>query len=242
MTAHRAVTFALMNIMSLAQGKPRFCQIDKDSWNMILGRAGKLPGPLAPEIIELAKKNNLEFYTGNPQDAYPDALPEYIKEMEENGWDRGEDDEELFELAMHDRQYRDYKSGLAKERFEKEVAQLRAEKNIAKAPASSSAPSSAAVTLTPNYITEKHANAIPVVASVSGQLLWELDFNSSVPPAPGREYKEGDTFCIIQASYALENVLVNKSGRLIDTPCGQKSKVDDTQAGLLYDMKRTANP
>ena len=208
---------ALMNIMSLAQGKPRFCQIDKDSWNMILGRAGKLPGPLAPEIIELAKKNNLEFYTGNPQDAYPDALPEYIKEMEENGWDRGEDDEELFELAMHDRQYRDYKSGLAKERFEKEVAQLRAEKNIAKAPAAGSAPSSAAVTLTPNYITEKHANAIPVVASVSGQLLWELDFNSSVPPAPGREYKEGDTFCIIQASYALENVLVNKSGRLIDT-------------------------
>ncbi len=170
---------ALMNIMSLAQGKPRFCQIDKDSWNMILGRAGKLPGPLAPEIIELAK--------------------------------------ELFELAMHDRQYRDYKSGLAKERFEKEVAQLRAEKNIAKAPAAGSAPSSSAVTLTPNYITEKHANAIPVVASVSGQLLWELDFNSSVPPAPGREYKEGDTFCIIQASYALENVLVNKSGRLIDT-------------------------
>ena len=112
---------ALMNIMALAQGKPRFSQIDKDSWNMILGRAGQLPGPLAPEIVELAKKSNLEFYTGNPQDNYPDALPEYIKEMEQNGWDRGEDDEELFELAMHDRQYRDYKSGIAKQRFEADL-------------------------------------------------------------------------------------------------------------------------
>ena len=33
----------------------------------------------------------------------------------------GEDDEELFELAMHDRQYRDYKSGVAKKRFEEEL-------------------------------------------------------------------------------------------------------------------------
>ena len=207
---------ALMNIMSLAQGKPRFNQIDKDSWNMILGRAGKLPGPLAPEIVELAKKNNFEFYDGNPQDAYPDALPEYIKEMEENGWDRGEDDEELFELAMHDRQYRDYKSGIAKERFEKEVAQLRAEK-AAPATSNTSVNSAGAVTLTPNYITEKHANAMPVVAAEDGQLLWELDFNRSVPPAPGREYKQGDVFCIIQANYALVNVHMNKGGRLIDT-------------------------
>ena len=207
---------ALMNIMALAQGKPRFSQIDKDSWNMILGRAGKLPGPLAPEIVELAKKNNYEFYEGNPQDAYPDALPEYIKEMEENGWDRGEDDEELFELAMHDRQYRDYKSGIAKERFNKEVAQLRAEKNAASAPVKSgSAP--VVTTLTPNYINEKHANSTPVIATANGQVLWELDFNSSVPPAPGREYAEGDVFCIIEASYALMNVEVTKAGRLIDT-------------------------
>lgn len=33
----------------------------------------------------------------------------------------GEDDEELFELAMHDRQYRDYKSGVAKKCFEEEL-------------------------------------------------------------------------------------------------------------------------
>ena len=41
--------------------------------------------------------------------------------MDENGWEYGDDEEELFELAMHDRQYRDYKSGTAKKRFEDEL-------------------------------------------------------------------------------------------------------------------------
>jgi pyruvate carboxylase subunit B len=39
---------------------------------MILGKAGKLPGKLDDEIIELAKKNNYEFYEGNPQENYLD--------------------------------------------------------------------------------------------------------------------------------------------------------------------------
>ena len=106
---------ALMNILQLAQGKERFSQIDRNSWDMILGKTGKLPGTLSPKIVELAEQNGYEFFTGNPQDNYPDELPKYRKEMEENGWDFGQDDEELFELAMHDRQYRDYKSGIAKE-------------------------------------------------------------------------------------------------------------------------------
>lgn len=116
---------ALLNIMSLYQGKERFQTIDDNTWDMLLGKAGKLPGPLAPELIELAKKQGREFYTGVPQDNYPDELDKYRKEMEENGWDTGEDDEELFELAMHDRQYRDYKKGVAKERFLKELENLK---------------------------------------------------------------------------------------------------------------------
>ena len=39
------------------------------------------------------------------------ALDDFKKEMDENGWDYGQDDEELFELAMHPEQYRNYKSG-----------------------------------------------------------------------------------------------------------------------------------
>jgi len=211
---------AVMNLLSMAQGKPRFSQIDKDSWNMILGKAGKLPGPLAPEIVELAKQQGLEFYDGVPQDAYPDALPEYIKEMEENGWDRGEDDEELFELAMHDRQYRDYKSGVAKDRFYKEIEKLRAEKASA-----SNAPAAEPGTM-PNYMKERYRNATPIVATATGQILWEIDFgDKSVPPAPGREYKQGDTFCTIQASYAMMPVMLTVGGRLADTCVAQGAMV-----------------
>jgi len=118
---------ALMNIVSLVNGKERFAMIDANTWDMLLGRAGKLPGPLAPELIELAKKEGREFYDGTPQDNYPDALDSYRKEMEEKNWPAGQDDEELFELAMHDRQYRDYKSGVAKTRFLKEVEDRKAE-------------------------------------------------------------------------------------------------------------------
>ena len=199
--------------MAMANNQPRFSNIDKDSWSMILGRAGKLPGKLAPEIVELAKKHGYEFFDGNPQDAYPDALPQYIAEMEQNGWECGEDDEELFELAMHDRQYRDYKSGIAKERFNKEIAQLRA-----KAAAPAAATSATEATNTPNYITQQHPDATPIVAAATGQLLWQIDFDDrSIPPAPGRQYKRGDTFCVIQSSYALMPTLVEKDGSLIDT-------------------------
>ena len=211
---------AVMNLLSMAQGKPRFSQIDKDSWNMILGKAGKLPGPLAPEIVELAKKQGLEFYDGIPQDAYPNALPEYIKEMEENGWDRGEDDEELFELAMHDRQYRDYKSGIAKERFYSEIEKLRAEKaSVQNAPAAEPG-------TMPNYMKERFRNATPIVATATGQMLWEVNFaDQSVPPAPGTQFKKGDTIGTIQASYALMPVQAIADGKLVDTCVKQGAMV-----------------
>jgi pyruvate carboxylase subunit B len=120
---------ALMNIYAMSAGQPRFSMIDKDSWNMILGRMGKLPGELDPEIVELAKSKGYEFFTGNPQDEYPDALESYRQEMQTKGWDFGQDDEELFELAMHDRQYRDYKSGLAKKRFNEELDVVKNKEN-----------------------------------------------------------------------------------------------------------------
>ncbi len=47
---------ALINLLAMAQNKPRFSTIDKDTWGMILGKMGKLPGELAPEIEEIAKE------------------------------------------------------------------------------------------------------------------------------------------------------------------------------------------
>lgn len=116
---------ALVNVMNKLQGKGRTESIDANTWDMILGKAGHLPGKLDPAILELAVSQNKEFYKGIPQDAYPDVLDDYRAEMEKNGWETGENDEELFEFAMHETQYRDYKSGIAKVRFEEEIAKLK---------------------------------------------------------------------------------------------------------------------
>ena len=87
---------------------------------------------MAPEILELAKKQGKEFYSGVPQDGYPDVLDKYRKEMAGHHWDVGQDEEELFEFAMHETQYRDYKSGIAKVRFEEEVNKARSQSTDSK--------------------------------------------------------------------------------------------------------------
>lgn len=122
---------AQMNVIQMEKGRERWSMIADDIWDMLLGKSGRLPGPIAPELIEKAKQQGREFFTGNPQDSYPDALEGFRKEMEENGWELGEDDEELFELAMHPQQYRLYKSGQAKADFEADLAKKKEAKAAA---------------------------------------------------------------------------------------------------------------
>ena len=149
---------ALMNVMQMEKGKARWSMIADDIWDMILGKAGRLPGPLAPEIIEKAKAEGRKFFEGNPQDNYPDALDKYRKLMNEKQWETGEDDEELFEYAMHPAQYEAYRSGKAKVEFKADVAKRKAEKQTATQPAtvpSQAAPASMAMAMptTPQVMT-----------------------------------------------------------------------------------------
>ena len=123
---------ALMNVMQMEKGKERWSMIADDIWDMMLGKSGALPGPLAPELIDKAKAEGREFHNEDPQSNYPDALDTFRKEMKDNGWDLGQDDEELFELAMHPQQYRLYKSGQAKADFEADLAKRKADKGAAK--------------------------------------------------------------------------------------------------------------
>ncbi len=113
---------ALMNVVQMIKGRERWTMIADNIWDMIIGKSGKLPGKLDPEIIRLAETNGKQFYTGVPQDLYPDNLDIFKQEMKENNWDFGQDDEELLELAMHPEQYRAYKSGKAKQDFEEDLA------------------------------------------------------------------------------------------------------------------------
>lgn len=195
---------ALMNVMNMTMGKGRWQAIDRNSWDMILGKAGKLPGALDQEIIELAKKNNFEFFEGNPQDNYPDELPKYIEEMKKNGWSRGKDDEELFEFAMHDKQYRDFKSGEAKRRFEQEletaIRNKYAKQNL---------------TL-PEIRKIMYPEAEPITASASGKILWELDFlDRSIEPTYGKLLNENEMLYAIQTRYGVEAVKGIGNARII---------------------------
>ena len=117
---------AMMNVIQMEKGKARWSMIADDIWDMILGKAGNLPGALAPEIIEKAEAEGRTFFTGNPQDNYPNALDKYRKLMNDKQWEVGEDDEELFEYAMHPAQYEAFRSGKAKVEFLADVAKRRA--------------------------------------------------------------------------------------------------------------------
>ena len=218
---------ALMNILDSANNRPRFSNIDKDSWNMILGKAGNLPGELSPEIIELARKRGEEFYTGDPQASYPDALDGYRKEMKDNGWDFGQDDEELFELAMHDRQYRDYKSGAAKERFNKE---LEAAKEKAGAPIVIKRPVVEMPPFDVARVRELYPTAQPVQAPCKGEVIWQYDIiDKSTSPVAGTEFKKGDTIAFVQAYYGIEAIKALSDGKLVQIEAKQGQKVEKNQ-------------
>ncbi len=118
---------ALMNVMAMEKGKERWGMIADDIWDMLLGKAGKLPGEIAPELKEKAEREGRQFFTGDPQDNYPDQLDKYRQLMWEKKWDLGQDDEELFEYAMHPAQYEAYKSGKAKEDFLEDLKKRREE-------------------------------------------------------------------------------------------------------------------
>ncbi|MBQ6254832.1 MAG: oxaloacetate decarboxylase [Bacteroidales bacterium] len=214
---------ALMNLFNMLNDKPRWTTIDKDTWGMILGNMGQLPGPLAPEVIELAKSKGLEFSTGDPQDNYPDELPRFRKIMDENGWDYGQDDEELFELAMHERQYLDYKSGIAKERFNKELEDFKAK---AGAPIVVTRP----VVEMPKFDVEEYCRrypgAVPVQAPVKGQLLWQVDVDdASAAPVAGTEVKAGEGMGFVQTYYGMEEIVPAIDGRVVAVLGKQGEKV-----------------
>ena len=202
---------ALMNVMQLVKGEERWTMIDNHTWDMILGKSGRLPGKLAPEIVELAKSKGYEFVDTDPQSNYPDALDEYRKEMDENGWEYGEDDEELFELAMHDRQYRDYKSGVAKKRFRDELERVK-DASMAKS----------------GYSEEeikklKRAKADPIIAPDNGQILWEVSVEGpSTAPFIGRKYQHDEVFCYLSTPWGeYEKILTGFTGRVVEV-CAQQ--------------------
>ncbi len=209
---------ALMNLLTMAQGKGRFVMMDDSMWGMILGKSGKLPGKLDDEIVALAKKQGKEFTDADPHTLIPNALDSFKEEMDKNGWDYGKDNEELFELAMHPEQYRDYKSGIAKKRMLADLQKARDAQLGSK--------------MTPEEAAAfKHAKADPIVSPVKGQVFFEFQGEGEcmpcLEPFIGQQYKEGETFCYVQAPWGqFVAVPACLGGKLVEIAAKQGSKVN----------------
>ena len=208
---------ALMNLLSLEKGQPRFTMMDENMWGMILGKSGRLPGKVDSELVELAKKKGKEFTDADPQSYYPDALPTYAEMMKKEGWDEGPDQEELFEFAMHENQYRDYKSGVAKRRFEEDLEKARQAKG-------SKGMSDE------ELINKRRAGADPIVARESGRILWEVkggdEAEKSLEPYIGQTFKDGDQFCVVETPNGrLVSIPADMGGRIVEIDAKQGDTV-----------------
>ncbi len=222
---------ALMNVIQMEKGKERWSMIAENIWDMILGKSGKLAGPVDQVLVDMAKAEGREFMTTDPQENYPDDLDTYRAKMKEQGWELGQDDEELFEYAMHPQQYEAYKSGAAKAAFEKDLAERKAKKN---APAEGAEPKQITVTVNGQsykvdiaYGAQAPAaaaaqGAAPAAAAGEGvEILAPLEgkaylvsSSSETPKKVGDHVNEGDIICYIEAMKVFNRIQAEKSGTI----------------------------
>jgi len=220
---------ALMNVIQMEKGKERWSMIADNIWDMILGKSGKLPGEVDPEIVAMAEAQGRKFETEDPQTYYPDDLEDYKKKMQEKGWELGEDNEELFEYSMHPSQYEAYKSGKAKADFEADLAARKSENNAPKSGADM--PTSITVNVNgQNYKVEiAYGNDIPaatanststpvaagdgddVLAPLEGKFFLTKD-NSETTKKVGDAVKAGEVMGYIEAMKTYNAIRADKDG------------------------------
>ena len=221
---------ALMNVIQMEKGGERWSMIADDIWDMILGKAGRLPGPVDQEIKDLAAAQGRQFVTEDPQLNYPDALDVFRAKMAEKGWEAGQDDEELFEYAMHPAQYEAYKSGKAKADF---LADL--EKKKADAAPKAAQPSEITVTVNgqsykvaisydgkPAPAAQAAAPATPAPAG-GNDVLSPLEGKFMLSKSAGeKEIKvgdavsKGDVICYIEAMKTYNAIVSEFSGKVLE--------------------------
>ena len=233
---------ALVNVMQMLKGKERWSLLDDNTWDMLLGKSGRLPGAVGDELISLAEAQERKFFKGDPSDLVPDVLPELRAEMKDKGWDTGEDDEELLEYALHPQQYIDYKSGKAKTNFDADLAQRKAPQKIESVPSTSTftpgptelkidvngeqfevkisydnAPNTSTNTKEQNKLSQNGKSSAPQ-GSVK-EILAPLEGKAFLTKDPsekpikiGDPVKAGDIICYIEAMKVVNAVKSDKEG------------------------------
>ena len=216
---------AIVNVLNSIKGKERWSLIDDNTWDMLLGKSGKLPGPVGDEIIKLSKKLSKDFYSGNPQDLVSDVLDQNRKEMKSNNWELGEDDEELLEFSLHKNQYIDYKSGDALKKLRSDIDLKKHESLIMEK--SSTVKKKEIITINEsNYevefiINEEIQNSNgkslikgnKILSPIEGKVFLTKDSNEKGVKV-GDIIKKGDVICYIESMKVINAIKSEFSGKI----------------------------
>ena len=216
---------AIVNVLNSIKGKERWSLIDDNTWDMLLGKSGKLPGPVGDEIIKLSKKLSKDFYSGNPQDLVSDVLDQNRKEMKSNNWELGEDDEELLEFSLHKNQYIDYKSGDAMKKLRSDIDLKKHESLIMEKSSTMKKKEIIAINES-NYevefiINEEIHNSNgkslikgnKILSPIEGKVFLTKDSSEKVVKV-GDVIKKGDVICYIESMKVVNAIKSEFSGKI----------------------------
>ena len=218
---------AIVNVLNQIKGKERWSLIDDNTWDMLLGKSGKLPGELGGEIKKLSKDLGKEFYDGNPQDLIEDVLDINRNEMKSNNWDFGQDDEELLEYSLHKTQYLDFKSGDAKKKIAEDIKLKKQSKIVSK----DEPPKKMTKILKVNEVSyevdyildtakkesianKKIVKGQKIISPIEGRVFFTKDPDEN-PVQVGDKINKGDVICYIESMKVINAIKSDYSGKII---------------------------
>ena len=218
---------AIVNVLNQIKGKERWSLIDDNTWDMLLGKSGKLPGELGEEIKKLSKDLGKEFYDGNPQDLIKDVLDINRNEMKSKNWDFGQDDEELLEYSLHKTQYLDFKSGDAKKKIAEDI-KLKKQSKIMSIDEPSKKMTKIVkvneVSYEVDYILDtakkesisdkKIVKGQKIISPIEGRVFFTKDPDEN-PVKVGDKINKGDVICYIESMKVINAIKSDYSGKIM---------------------------
>ena len=218
---------AIVNVLNQIKGKERWSLIDDNTWDMLLGKSGKLPGELGIEIKKLSKDLGKEFYDGNPQDLIEDVLDINRYEMKSKNWDFGQDDEELLEYSLHKTQYLDYRSGDAKKKLVEDIKLKKQSKIVSKDEPSKKMTKILKVnevSYEVDYILDtakkesisdkKIVKGQKIISPIEGRVFFTKDPDEN-PVKVGDKINKGDVICYIESMKVINAIKSDYSGKIM---------------------------
>lgn len=218
---------AIVNVLNQIKGKERWSLIDDNTWDMLLGKSGKLPGELGVEIKKLSKDLGKEFYDGNPQDLIEDVLDINRNEMKSKNWDFGQDDEELLEYSLHKTQYLDFKSGDAKKKIAEDIKLKKQSKIVSKDEPSKKMTKILKVnevSYEVDYIIDtakkesisdkKIVEGQKIISPIEGRVFFTKDPDEN-PVKVGDKINKGDVICYIESMKVINAIKSDYSGKIM---------------------------